>query len=314
MAITIAQKPNGTTVTFDRGKWQASSAYVIRDDAGAQLNAGQIMSESAVNNMLGPDDMGGNSGALKELDGPGTTGSAIYFLGRLRQVGFDLKQVDDGGYVWEAVVHFDSSVGDSTGTITPVDSRNEGQPSFVAIEYSVQGEPVDIWRNGSSMSMPSNKSYPAENDISGTKVDSGGEPISSFNNVARVTVRNVLVGRPTPPLGFINRRNSNSYSIGPYSFPADTLLFTGCNISRVGSSTYEIVYSFAYDEKFHLRQVAQKSAVTGEVEKGGIGSTCADPPTLTAPAGNKTAHAVCVYWRQPFPDTIAFPPTGMFTS
>jgi hypothetical protein len=92
------------------------------------------------------------------------------------------------------------------------------------------------------------------------------------------------------------------------------LLFTGCNISRVGSSTYEIVYSFAYDDKFHLRQIAQKSAVTGEVEKGGIGSTCADPPTLTAPAGNKTSHAVCVYWRQPFPDVAAFPPTGMFTT
>lgn len=312
MAITISQKPNGTSVTFDRGKWQAVSAYVIRDDGGAQLNAGQIMFDTAVNNMLGPDDMGGNSGALKELDGPGTTGSAIYFLGRLRQVGFDLKQVDDGGYVWEAIVHFDSSVGDSTGTITPVDARNEGQPSFIAIEYSVQGEPVDIWRQGATA--PTNKSIPAEQDIGGTRVDSGGEPVSTFNNVARVTVRNVIVGRPTPPLSFLNKRNSNSYSIGPYSFPADTLLFTGCNISRVGSSTYEIVYSFAYDSNFHLRQIAQRSPENGEVVKGGIGSTCTDPPVLVARAGNKTSHAVCVYWRQPFPDTTTFPPSGMLTT
>ena len=209
-------------------------------------------------------------------------------------------------------MHFDSSVGDSTGTITPVDSRNEGQPSFVAIEYSVQGEPVDIWRSGATA--PSNKSNPAETDIGGTKVDSGGEPISTFNNVARVTVRNVLVGRPTPPLGFINRRNSNSYSIGPYTFPADTLLFTGCSISRVGSSTYEIVYSFAYDENFHLRQVAQKIAETGEVIKAGKTSTCGSPPTLVARAENETSRAVCVYWRQPFPGTITFPPTGMFTT
>ena len=309
MAITIAQKPNGTSVSFDRGSWQASSAYVIRDDAGAQLNAGQIMENSDVNNKLGPLGLGGNSGALGELDGSGT-----YYATRLRQVGFDLKQVDDGGYVWEAVVKFDSSVGDGTGTITSIDAKNEGQPEFVAIEYSVQGEPVDIWRNGSSMSMPSNKSYPAEDDIGGTKVDSGGEPISSFNNVARVTVRNVIVGRPTPPLGFINRRNSNSYSIGPYSFPDDTLLFTGCNISRVGSSKYEIVYSFAYDEKFHLRQVAKKRADNGEVLKAGKTSTCANPPVLAAEGPNETSRAVCVYWRQPFPDTIAFPPTGMFTS
>jgi hypothetical protein len=64
MAITIAQKPNGTSISFDRGKWQGSSAYVIRDDAGAQLNAGQIMEDTTVNAKLGPSDMGGSSGAL----------------------------------------------------------------------------------------------------------------------------------------------------------------------------------------------------------------------------------------------------------
>lgn len=308
MAITIAQKPNGTNISFDRGKFSGSSAYVISDTLGAQLDPGQIMQDTNVNAKLGPSDMGGSSGALAELDGSGT-----YYAGRLRQVGFDLKQVDDGGYVWEAVVHFDSSVGDSTGAITPVDARNEGQPSFIAIEYSVQGEPVDIWRNGSTMTMPANKSYPAEDDISGTKVDSGGEPISTFNNVARVTVRNVLVGRPVPPLGYINKRNSNSCTIGPYTFPADTLLFTGCNISRVGSSTYEIVYSFAYDSNFHLRQVAKKRADNGEVLKAGKTSTCANPPVLAAEGPNETSRAVCVYWRQPFSDTIAFPPSGMST-
>jgi hypothetical protein len=307
MAITIAQKPNGTSVSFDRGSWQASSAYVIRDDAGAQLNAGQIMENSDVNNMLGPLGLGGNSGALGELDGSGT-----YYATRLRQVGFDLKQVDDGGYVWEAVVKFDSSVGDGTGTISSIDAKNEGQPEFVAIEYSVQGEPVDIWRQGATT--PANKSIPTEQDIGGTRVDSGGEPVSTFNNVARVTVRNVIVGRPTPPLSFLNKRNSNSFSIGPYSFPAHTVLFTGCNISRVGSSKYEVVYSFAYDSNFHLRQIAQRNADNGEVVKGGIGSTCADPPVLVARAGNKTSHAVCVYWRQPFPDTTTFPPSGMFTT
>jgi len=122
----------------------------------------------------------------------------------------------------------------------------------------------------------------------------------------------VIVGRPTPPLGFINRRNNNSYSIGPYSFPADTLLFTGCNISRVGSSTYEIVYSFAYDEKFHLRQIAKKSAENGEVVKSAKADTCGGTPT--APPSGQTSHASCVFWRQPFPDTTTFPPTGMFTT
>ena len=67
MAIIINQKPDGVSIQFDRGKWSGTSAYVIRDDAGAQINSSQIMGTSAITDKLGPTEFGGLSGALTDL-------------------------------------------------------------------------------------------------------------------------------------------------------------------------------------------------------------------------------------------------------
>lgn len=294
MAIIINQKPDGVSIQFDRGKWSGTSAYVIRDDAGAQIDSSQIMGASGIITKLGPTEFGGGSGALSDLGG--------YWSTRLRQVSFDLKQQDAGGYVWEATVNFDSNVGDNV--VTPVDQKNEGQQGFTAVELSVQGEPVDVWRVGATLPTGGNIENPPDTDIGGTKVDSGGEPISTFVNIARVTYRNVVVGRPTVPLSAINTRNSASYSVGAYSFAAKTLLFTGCSVSRVGVSTYEIVYTFAYDANYHLRQIPGRFPDTRDVKVGALTDTCLNPPT-----SSDTGYALCVYWRQPFPTTGAFAST-----
>jgi len=300
MAVQIAQKPNGVSIGFDRGKWSGTSAYVITDDAGARINSSDILGTGTVAAKLGPTEFGGSSGALTDL--------GSYWSSRLRQVSMDLRQVDDGGYVWEAIVGFDSGVGSGITVGTPVDQKNEGQDGFVAIEYSLSGEPVDIWRTGATMPTGGDIDNPTDTDIGGTKVDSGGEPISTFVNIARVTVRNVVIGRPTPPLSQVNTRNNANFAIGPYTFPAKTLLFTGVTISRVGVGTYETVYSFAYDADFHLRQIATRDPATGGVRLGAKADTCTGTPT-SADAG----FALCVYLRQPFPSTSAFSSLGIVT-
>lgn len=295
--ISIAQRPGGTTIQFDRGKWSGSASYVIRDTTGAALTASTILADAAVVSKLFPVEYGGSGGAITDQGG--------YFSGRVTSPVFDLKMIDDGGYVWEATVSFASQTADN-GTTTQ-DNKVEREVGFTSIEYSLGGEPVDVYRV--KPTAPANMSDPADTDIGGTRVDNGGEPISIFNNVARVTVRNVKAGRPTPPLSYINTRNSASFSIGPYSFAAHTLLFTGCNISRVGPATYEITYSFVYDSLCHLRQIAKRNAENGEVVKGAKTSVCG--VTLIAPADGEPSHAVCVYYRQPFKDTTAFSGIGM---
>jgi len=296
MGINISQRAGGTTITFDRGKWSGSALYIIKDSDGASLTSSQILGNASVLNKLLPVEYGGTGGAI--------TDQGAFFSGRVTQPSFSLAMVDDGGYVWQATVNFESLTGDN-GTSTD-DNKVEREVGFTAIEYSLAGEGVDVYRIGATA--PASKSTPADTDIGGTKVDSGGEPITFFNNVAKVNVRNVIAGRPTPPVGFINKRNSAGFLIGPYSFPQDTLLFTGCSITRVGPATYEIVYSFVYDNGFHLRQIAKRGP-DGQVIKGKKTDTCGNAPS-TVPDG-EMSNALCVFFRQPFKDTANFDAIGI---
>jgi len=88
---------------------------------------------------------------------------------------------DDGGFVWYATVSFESKTADN-GTTT-ADNKVEREIGFTAIEYSLSGEGVDVYRVGATA--PGNKSTPADTDIGGTKVDSGGEPITYFKMLQR---------------------------------------------------------------------------------------------------------------------------------
>ena len=296
VTINIAQRAGGTTINFERGKWSGSAQYVITEAAAQALTASDILGSATVIAKLFPTEYGGSGGAI--------TDQGSFFSGRVTQPSLSLAMVDDGGYVWQATVAFDSQTADN-GAET-VDNKVEREVGFTAIEYSLSGEGVDVYRVGATA--PASKSTPADTDIGGTKVDSGGEPITYFNNVAKVSVRNVIAGRPSPPVGFINKRNNAAFVIGPYSFPADTLLFTGCSITRVGAATYEIVYQFVYDNGFHLRQIAKRGP-DGQVIKGKKTDSCGSAPT-TVPDG-EVSNALCVFFRQPFKDTANFDAIGI---
>lgn len=298
--LEYGQRPGGLNVRLDRGKWSSSVTYVVTEKAGQQLTPEIIYSTSTNSTtfiqVIGSveDGVSGGSQALVSL--------GAFLAGRLRQVSHDLRQVDDGGFVYEVQINFESSVAD---TITAaIDTKNEGQPGFVAIEYSAQGEAVDVYRV--YVTAPSNKDTPSDVDIGGTKVDEGGQPITLFNNVSRITIRNVVAGRPPlTAMAHLNQRNSETFTIGTYDFPPSTLLFTGVNITRTGSSTYEIVYTIIYENGFHLRQIATKSRETDKPICGTIDDACstAAPSAVTAIT---TSHARCVYFRQPFPTSFPF--------
>lgn len=299
LTINIAQRAGGTTINFDRGKWSGTAQYVIKEAAGQKLTASDILSDTSVGGVVSklfPVEYGGSGGAI--------TDQGLYFSPLVTQPSFSLSMQDDGGYVWIATVSFDSKTADNGTTST--DNKVEREVGFTAIEYSLSGEATDVYRVGATA--PTNKSTPADTDIGGTKVDSGGEPITYFNNVAKVTVRNVKAGRPTPPVSYINTRNNAAFTIGPYSFPEDSLLFTGCSITRVGAATYEIVYSFVYDSGFHLRQIAKRGP-DGQVIKGKKTDSCGSAPT--AVPDNEMSNALCVFARQPFPSRSTFADIGM---
>lgn len=299
MAIQIQiATDNGVNITFDRGKLGGTVAYRIWDDAGAALTVNGLLTNSTVINKLASTDEGGANGCLSDL--------GAFLSARCRQVGFTLAPADAGDRVWVGTVQLDA-LANNTTTGTEKDTKNETQVGFTAIEASVQAEAVDTWRTGATYPTGSDIDNPTETDIGGTKVDAGGEPISGFLAVARITVRNVVNGRPAVPTSFLNKRNSDSVTLGPYTFAIRTLLFVGSNISRVGVSTYEQTWEFAYDAGYHLRQTAKKSN-TLEVEASRKSDTCTG--SWNEPPAGENRYARCVYWKQPFPSTAAFGAAG----
>ena len=305
MSITIELAPNGVAVTYDRGKFTGSARYVVKDDAGARLTIQEIMNSATVQTKVySTYDLGSSAdGCITEL--------GAYLGSRLRQVSVDFGMVDDGGFVWQAVVQLDAKIAFVTGT--PADEKNEGQVGFTAIEFSAQSEAVEVWRTdgATAIVMPANTAaiaYPTDADIAGNKVDSEGEPITAFVHTARLSIRNVISGRPSMPFTYLNKRNSVAVTFGPHTFAIDTLLFTGCNISRVGVSTYEQTWEFAFDAQYHLRQIAKQ--LDGEVATSPKADTCA-MATPTAKAHDVPNYARCVFWRQPFPQTADFGSAGV---
>jgi len=300
MAIQIQiATDNGVNITFDRGKLGGSVAYRIWDDAGAALTVNGLLTNATVINKLASTDEGGANGCLSDL--------GAFLSARCRQVGFTLAPADAGDRVWVGTVQLDA-LANNTTTGTEKDTRNETQVGFTAIEASVQGEAIDIWRTNPTYPTGANIDNPTETDIGGTKCDYGGEPITGFMNVARITVRNVVNGRPTVPTSFLNKRNSDSVTLGPYTFAVRTLLFVGSNISRVGVSTYEQTWEFAYDAGYHLRQTAKKAANL-EVETSAKSDSCGG--AYNEPPGGENRYARCVYFKQPFPSTAAFGANGV---
>lgn len=295
MAIQIQiATDGGVNITFDRGKLGGTVAYRIWDDAGAALTVNGLLTDTTVINKLASTDEGGANGCLSDL--------GAFLSARCRQVGFTLAPADAGDRVWVGTVTLDA-LANNTTTGTEKDTKNETQVGFTAIEASIQAEAVDTWRTGPTYPSGSSIDSPAETDIGGTKVDSDGEPISGFLAVARITVRNVVNGRPTVPTTYLNKRNDASVTLGPYTFAARTLLFVGSNISRVGVSTYEQTWEFAYDVNYHLRQVVKKGA-NHEPETSNKADTCTG--AFNAPASGENRYARCVYFKQPFPTTATF--------
>lgn len=186
---------------------------------------------------------------------------------------------DSGGKTWTATATYGN------------DSSSETVASFVKIESSTRVEAVDIWRTGAAF--PGYPQTPGLTDISGTKVDSAGSPVSGLlvqqelNYTVRVS--NFSSANQATVNSMIGTRNDNSTADFLGGNPG-FVLFTGCRRSRISVDVYEVTYTFIWDAAAHLRQ-APKRTVDGEPQLVKIGDDY---------------FAEVVYARQPFPNVSNF--------
>lgn len=295
-------------VSYDRDQFTATAVYAVYDDAGAMLTTQSIISSAGLTTVLGA--AGTTGSALNSfgtyLNGTGT-GTSSY--SKLNYSGYTLAN-SDGGAAWTLTVNFGSAQSSYIPTAVARDIVPENQPGFTAIEMGIKAASVPTWRSGATQpATDALRDYPSEIDISGTAVDQAGEPVDKFVNVLTFTVRNVISGRPSnwSTIAYhTNTRNNAAFSIAGFSAATGTLLFIGAQVSRVGPNAYEVAYSFAYDDMYHLRQVPKVDS-TGKTVLGIISGASLTTTAATLDANpDHPRYAGIVFWKQPFPSRTDF--------
>lgn len=285
--MTLVWTKRERQATYDRGRWSGTQSYIVTDDAGVSISVYTIASGASAYEVFG----GGDDASM-----------AAY----MRFVTATYSPVGDGmDKIWNVVFSFESTTGDGTNVIA-ADVKSETEQGFTAIETAITTNIVDIWRSGSTMTIASNGNSPSDaTDISGSKMDTSGEPISNIQTIINISVRNVIYGRPAYATiaGIVGKRNSAAFTLGStgntYACTLGSLVLTGSTSSRIGPNTYEVNYQFSHDPyTFHMRQQALRDSDGNVKHESGT-------PT-SAVSSTNISHATHVYWVQPFPLTTAF--------
>jgi hypothetical protein len=278
------------SATYDRGKWNGSQNYLVRDDADASINVYTIASGASTYEVFGAGD---------------DTTMATY----MRFVSATYTPVSDGmDKIWSAVFTFESTMGDGVNVVT-ADVKTETEVGYTSIESQIREESVEIWRTGTTVPSGGTQN---DSDIGGTKADSAGEPISFLLPIASISIRNVIYGRPqyATIMAVAGKRNNASFTFGAtgntFTCATGTLVFTGASTSRTGPNVYEINYQFNYDPTlYHMRQIAMR-------DLKGVKTSRPTPGSPVSATNVETASVV--FWRQPFPDTTAFSVLGIVST
>ena len=163
------------------------------------------------------------------------------------------------------------------------------EEAFVKFSTKVSAVFLDAYRLGASL--PSNFSFPAEEDILGTKIDMGGSPVSV--QTTQQTLETTFTVESVPNFASLfyaaGKRNAGSFE----GFPSGTLLYMGPTIDRIGPNLYQRRDSFVYDAFAHCRQV--------------IGAIDLDGRAVL----DENQRATTVFWKQPFSGTANFNNLGI---
>ena len=300
--MTLVYNQVTRSASFNRDRWSGVTTYLVFDSAGASFNVDQIRSSASAAGCL---DFGGTGAE-----------TAMALLMEFTSATFT-PQPDGMDKYWTATFNFEASLSADGTSVETSDTKQENQVGFTSIEVDAQSVILDVWRTGATLpTSDALKSDPSLIDISGTKVDSAGDPISFVSGVLNISVRNVIIGRPDYLIfaNNIGKRNSAVFTLGANATssqnlvcPIGTLLFTGATSSRIGPNTYEVNYNFTLDTQFyHLRQVPLRNAsgdvIVEQVTAGSVVSV------------SNPWRASKVYWKQPFSSTFAVSVLNLVTT
>lgn len=294
--MTLVWQQVNKTSTYDRGRWSGTHSYVVYDDANASILIIDLINAAGA--------------AGVQVFGAGTETTLGTYL---RFVGQTFTPIEASNKQWNAEFQFESIVGDGA-TITAQDTKTETEVGFTSIEIDIQSELRDVYRK--SPTMAASASNPAIVDIGGTPHYTGRDPVTAVGHLMRISVRNVVNGRPNYSgiAAAVGKRNDGTFIFGASATgnqnlvcAGGTLLFVGASSSRIGPNQYEVNFEFAYDDElFHLQQVAMTD-IDGVKIALKLGAS-------TTPSVSNPWYAEFVYWKQPFPSINNFAALNLVTT
>ena len=294
--MTLVWQQVNKTSTYDRGRWSGTHSYVVYDDANASILIIDLINAAGA--------------AGVQVFGAGTETTLGAYL---RFVGQTFSPIEASNKQWNAEFQFESASVDGA-TVVSQDSKTETEVGFSSIEVDIQSELRDVYRK--SPTMAASASNPAIVDIGGTPHYTGRDPVTAVGHLMRISVRNVVTGRPNYSgiAAAVGRRNSAIFTFGASGTASQnlecaigTLLFVGASSSRIGPNQYEVNFEFAYDDElFHLQQVAMTD-IDGVKIALKLGAS-------TTPSVSNPWYAEFVYWKQPFPNLSTFGALNLVTT
>lgn len=160
-----------------------------------------------------------------------------------------------------------------------------GTTPFLGYTANVSGTYVDVWRAQD----PPTSGAANNTDIGGTKIDSGGKPVSKLVVQSNVQVTRKVSIVPWGNIwGAVGKRNDAIYD----GAVIGQLLFTGISVNTIGLGLYEISYQYLSDSMLHCRQLAILEEADGRTM-------------------NLSNQAKDVRWVQPHPVLVSF--SSVFT-
>lgn len=226
----------------------ASRAFLVYHSAGSQVDRGDVVTA-----FLNYTDDNGHVG-IEEGDvhpehaGLSVTSPPTIVASRQKP------------YTFTVVWNYGTPSGGGGGPGGP-DTEEAG---YVELNIATAIQWVDIYRTEATLpTTNANRDHPPDTDIGGESVDGGGQPVSKAVRIQRINYTHVYENLTGSTISGwwdkVGKRNSDTVnSLGVGTSDIGKLLYVGSDSQRTPSGTWRVVHKFAFDEDYHLRQIARR--------------------------------------------------------
>ena len=171
-------------------------------------------------------------------------------LNTIYAISYDLSKVEG---IWAYEITWNYAALDSTDQ-----EEQPGEPGYEEFSSEIAVQYRDAWRtdtDSTAIIFPTSGD-PNLVDIAGTKVDSGGEPISQGIQIQSASFSKIVEGFPnlTASRILVGLRNNAQFlgaNIG-------TLVYAGASVERTDANLYRVTHQMHFDNYAHLHQVPEK--------------------------------------------------------